>query len=349
MKLNFCTLFNSNYLSRGLVMYESLLKNCHDFHLYIFAFDDKSYEFLKNGSYPHLTVISLKEFEDSELLRIKPTRTAAEYCWTCTASTILYSIKTFGLDNCTYIDADMRFYSDPSVLINEMGENSVLITEHRYTKEHDQSATSGKYCVQFVTFKNDPRGMTVLNWWRNACIDWCYDRMEDGKFGDQKYLDDWTTRFEGVHELKHPGGGIAPWNVQQYTFEEKGNEITGTEISTGKTFKAVFFHFHGLKLYRNRMVMLTGMEYGLSREVKKIFYEPYVKELEKAKLEINSKDASFDPHGATSDSPRPALTLWMVLIYYLKDLKSSVKNIFGKKLKYRIQHHYFYNTDDFKL
>ena len=47
----------------------------------------------------------------------------------------------------------MFFYSNPRVLYDEMGANSVLITEHRYTKEYDQSATSGKYCVQFVTFK----------------------------------------------------------------------------------------------------------------------------------------------------------------------------------------------------
>lgn len=169
-------------------------------------------------------MVSLHQFEDSELLRVKPTRTAAEYCWTSTASTILYSINTFGLQNCTYIDADMCFYSDPAALIDEMGENSVLITDHRYTAQYDQSVTSGKYCVQFVTFKNTKEGLAVLNWWRNACIEWCYNRVEEGKFGDQKYLDCWTTQFNGVHELKHLGGGVAPWNVQQYTFENKATK-----------------------------------------------------------------------------------------------------------------------------
>ena len=144
MKINFCTLFNSSYLSRGMVMYDSLLKNCDDFHLYIFAFDDLTYKYLTSQKLEHITVISLNEFEDEELLKIKPTRSAAEYCWTCTASTILYSIKKFQLSNCTYIDADLLFYSNPKVLIEEMGNDSVLITEHRYSKEHEQSATSGK-------------------------------------------------------------------------------------------------------------------------------------------------------------------------------------------------------------
>jgi hypothetical protein len=178
--LNYCTLFNSAYLARGLALYESLSRVCDQFQLYVFAFDDASFEYLKYKKLPNLTVISLHEFEDQELLRIKPTRTAGEYCWTCTPSTILYCIEHYNLDHCTYIDADMIFYSNPIVLNEEAGNRSVIITEHRYTPEYDQSATSGIYCVQYVLFKNDDAGMEVLRWWRNACIEWCYNRAEDG-------------------------------------------------------------------------------------------------------------------------------------------------------------------------
>lgn len=345
MKLNFCTLFNSNYTSRGLVMYDSLLTTCSDFHLYVFAFDEKSYTFLKQLNLQHMTVVSLTEFEDQELLNVKPSRSAAEYCWTCTASTILYSITHYQLENCTYVDADMLFYSDPIVLINEMGDKSVLITEHRYSKEHDQSKDSGKYCVQFVTFKNDAKGMAVLNWWRAACIDWCYDRMEEGKFGDQKYLDDWTTRFEGVHELQHLGGGIAPWNVDQYSFIQKDGKISGMEIKTGIRFEAVFFHFHGARFYANEIAQLTGLEYTLTKDVISIFYLPYIKKINKKKLEINAKDNSFNPNGLLGDATMKPMGITMWLFFYLRDVKRSIKNIFGKNMKYHIAHHYFYKMD----
>lgn len=345
MTLNFCTLFNSNYMSRGLVMYDSLLNCCDDFHLYVFAFDDKCHDALLTLKHEHMTVISLKEFEDPELLKIKPTRTASEYCWTCTASTILYSINNFGLKNCTYIDADMRFYSNPVVLIEELGEKSVLITEHRYTKEHDQSATSGKYCVQFVTFRNDEHGMKVLKWWRNACIDWCYDRMEDGKFGDQKYLDDWTTRFDGVHELKHLGGGIAPWNVQQYSFQLEKGKVVGTELASGKNFDAVFYHFHGLRLFEDNMVMLTGSEYALSPDVKTFFYKPYLHELNEKRALINKVAARYDIIDTAGKSPVGPISFTVIVFYYLRDLKKSIKNIFGKNLLYHIRHHSFFKMD----
>src|SRR5437868_2569415 len=121
MKKNFVTLFNSAYLSRGLVMYRSLERVSPDFHLYVIAFDDITFKFFTDFPEKKLTVISLAQFEDDELLRVKPTRSAAEYCWTSTPSTILYCINRFKLDHCVYIDADMKFYSDPSVLFEEWG------------------------------------------------------------------------------------------------------------------------------------------------------------------------------------------------------------------------------------
>lgn len=346
MKINFCTLFDSNYMTRGMAMYETLLKYNKDFHLYVFAFDDKSCQFLKNRNYDHITVISLSEFENDSLLKAKQDRTPAEYCWTCTPSTIHYSITKFGLTNCTYVDADICFFSDPAVLIEEMGNKSVLITGHRYTKAYDQSATSGKYCVQFLTFRNDEPGMKVLNWWKDACIEWCYNRFEDGKFGDQKYLDDWLTRFESVHDLQHLGGGVAPWNVQQYNFAVENGKLTGTEITTGNKFDMIFFHFHGMKFFTDKMVYLTYTEYDLDKNVIELLFRPYIQLIEKEFQKINKIDHSFDPNGATAVSPMRSMSLKVKIFYYLKDLKRSVKNLFGRNMKYRITHHHYYKIKE---
>lgn len=280
-RLNFCTLFDSNYLSRGLVLYDSLIEQCPDFHLYVFAFNERALDVLSRLQLPRLTVISLKDFEDPELLAVKPGRSRAEYCWTCTSSTIQYVLDHFEVENCTYLDADMRFYADPGVLIDEMESSgkSVLITAHRYTRRYDQSLLRGKYCVQFMYFKNNREGREVLAWWRARCIEWCYARVEDGKFGDQKYLDDWTTRFPSVHELQHPGGGIAPWNCQRFNFNKKGEELMVSVKGQAEWNAVVFFHFHGLKLFQNEDVIFAPRSYQLSTAVKEIFYRPYTQEL----------------------------------------------------------------------
>ena len=292
--LNFCTLFDSYYLSRGVAMYQSLSRHCKDFHLYVFAFDNKAFEVLQKLNLLNTTIIPLKQFEDEKLLKVKKDRDRVEYLWTCSSSIILYVLENYKVDNCTYLDADIYFFNSPKVLIDEVGNNSVMITKHRYTLKYDQSNTSGVYCVQFMFFKNDRTGIEVLKWWRNACINWCYRKVEKGKFGDQKYLDDWPERFRGIHVLQHLGGGVAPWNIQQYDFFLKGTQLFGKEIKTKREFKVIFYHFHNFKFLNNNKVNLGG--YETSENAINALYKPYLGNLEKIKRDILSVDNSFDPH-----------------------------------------------------
>lgn len=325
--LNFCTLFNTTYLSRGLAMYRSLEQHCEDFHLYIFAFDQHCFEALVKLNLPHASIVSLKEFENADLLAVKTERTAQEYCWTCASSTIKHSITAFQLDHCTYVDADLLFFKNPQVLIDEMGEKSVLITEHRYTPAYDQSAASGIYCVQFMTFKNTEEGMSVLNWWVNACLDWCFNRFEDNKFGDQKYLDDWTTRFSCVHVLNHLGGGVAPWNIQQYAFKNVSGEAICKELSENQIFDLVFYHYHGFSYSSKRSYMLTHKFYNLNRNHIKHIYKPYVKALSLAEEQINANLDGIVPYAINH---KPEWVNKMTRKYLVFSLLGSYRHFYAK-------------------
>lgn len=318
---NFCTLFDSNYFTRGLALYRSLEKHCSNFHLYIFAFDDRTKRLLKKLNLSHATVISLTEFEDEELLDVKPTRSVAEYCWTSTSSTILYVLEHFDVDHCTYLDADLFFYSSPEPIFNELEGKSILLTEHRYSPQYNKELKSGKYCVQFVYFKNDEQGLKALRWWRDRCLEWCYARYEDGKFGDQLYLDDWTERFEGVHVMNHFGGGLAAWNVQQYDFFQKNGELFGKVKTTGEIFPVIFYHFHYLRFLSNGKIELGRRT--LSNDVIALFYKPYIDYLLSLKKEINSIEDGFDPNGAAD----PKISWKTPLIYGYRKL-ANVYNVF---------------------
>lgn len=289
----FCTLFDSGYSSRGLALIESLNLVTTNFKIFVLAFDQNIYDILIKLNLQNVVAISLKDFEDQELLKVKSTRSRGEYCWTCTPSIIKYCLEKFNLPNCTYLDADLYFFSDPAPLFQEMGSSSVLITEHRYTQKYDQTEKSGKYCVQFMTFKNNEEGRRVLNWWRERCVEWCYSKVEDGKFGDQKYLDDWTTRFTGVHVLRHLGGGVAPWNLQQYHFQDVCKQIVLTEKISEQKYPLVFFHFHALKIYKDYFDL--GL-YELTKDSKELIYEPYLEELIKIDHELREKGLNFNWH-----------------------------------------------------
>lgn len=140
-----------------------------------------------------------------------------------------------------------------------------------------------------MTFKNDETGILALQWWRNACNEWCYQRVEDGKFGDQKYLDDWTTRFPKVYVLKNLGGGVAPWNIQQYNLLKEGTDFIIDEKANHTKWKVVFFHFHGIKMIEEtyswfdiplfKKQKLSYTNYEMPENFRALIYEPYLLQL----------------------------------------------------------------------
>jgi len=284
--LYFCTLFDNNYLSRGLAMYESLRSHCEDFNLFILAFNDITYNILTDLSLPNTVIIKLSDFEDDTLLSIKNQRSIAEYCWTCTPSLLYYCIQNYNLPHCTYIDADLYFYSNPNILFDELNNKSVSLSPHWYTSVYDKSSLTGIYCVQYVTFKNDNNGIEALKWWKTSCNNWCYARFEDGKFGDQKYLDDWPSRFTNVHIQKNKGGGFAPWNIQQYKPIKIDNFIFFNKYDK-YSYKLIFYHFHDIRFREDNKIDLGN--YFLPNWALKYLYFPYIKHLFKIESQLSLK------------------------------------------------------------
>lgn len=347
--INFCTLFDSNYLTRGLALYESLARVCPSYHLYVIAFDDNCYEYLLKALLPNLTPISLKDFEDEKLKQVKPGRTSAEYCWTCTPSIILYCIQKYRLPSCTYVDADMIFYEDPQILFDELEGKSILISEHRYTRDYDVSATHGIYCVQFMYFKNDQPGLHALTWWRDRCIEWCFAYLEDGKFGDQKYLDDWQERFAGVQVMQNPGGGLAPWNVQQYFIEDKSGKIFITDKKKGTQSPLIFYHFHGLKFYTDEKVACCAALYELDKDVKRIVYFPYIRLLLNSGDQIVHSGFKLNPQGARQPSPGAGKVLFEYIKNVIFLMFKGRMPLFKKSLFMVRLHNHIYKLSRIKL
>lgn len=323
---NYVTLFDSFYLSRGIAMYESLAEHTSDFTLYIFPFDSMAESVLRTLDFEHVVIVQLGQFETPELLKVKEERSKAEYCWTCTPSVISHVLKYFNADNCTYIDADLFFYSNPEALISELAgtKKSVLITEHRYSllPQLYEEKRSGRFCVQFMTFLNEPQSLAVLDTWRRQCIDWCYARHEEGKFGDQKYLDVWPENYETVHILENEGGGMAPWNIQKYRFKKLEKTIQATKRRGNMKFDVVFYHFQYVKFKRNNTFDIGW--YLINSQVKEIFYSPYIMRLQEIEKRISKIETGY----ATGFTDFQANNLWgRVKTFLKKDLGYNIINM----------------------
>jgi SAM-dependent methyltransferase len=109
--------------------------------------------------------------------------------------------------------------------------------------------------------------------------------------GDQKYLDDWPERFSRVHVLRHPGGGLAPWNVTNHELANDGDRV----LVDGRPL--VFFHYHSLRLFDRTPVARVASLVDIVR--------PGVREL---------------PLMWTSNYPAPAEERRLVWVPYLRTL-----------------------------
>ena len=329
----FTTYFDNNYLSRGLVLYDSLKKHCEQFELYVLCLDDNTLEyFFKNiGCYPEIITLSINEIEeyDIELKKCKKNRSTIEYYFTLSPCLPLYLLKKYNIPHICSLDADIMFFSSPAIIFSNLENYSILITPHNFSPKLKSLETFGVYNVSFQIFKNDEKGLICLEMWRKQCIEWCYDKLEDGKFADQKYLDNWAINFKGVYPIDIPGAGVAPWNINSYTIKLYRNQLY---INNNKL---IFYHFHGLRIIDRNLIMhrLTDYSVEISRIIAQYIYKPYIKNLLSYKL---SNDSEIKRHRAKSRSTLKTL-LFQDWFYYKAGIlfeKNKFVKLLGKSIIY---------------
>ena len=263
---HYVTLFDSLFLPQGLALHMSMERRVNNYTLWVLCVDDETHSILTQLSLPNVSLLRLSNLETKELLAVKPGRTKGEYCWTLTPFAPRFVFEaTPELKRVTYIDADLWFRKDPSSIFDEFEASgkAVLITEHSYSPEYDQSATSGQFCVQFMTFDRI-EGEEIRKWWEKRCVEWCFGRFEDGKFGDQKYLDLWPEIFKDkVHVLVNKELCLAPWNATRFPYSN-----------------SVFYHFHDLRIIGPSEVHIGY--YSIPKQTIKNIHHNYIIDLDKA-------------------------------------------------------------------
>jgi len=283
----FCTYFDKNYLLRALVLYRSLKETGAEFTLWALCLDDESYRIIRGLGWSGLQAISLAELEaaDPEVAATKHDRTRIEYYFTLTPALPRYVLSTHPeVDIVSYLDADLRFYSDPAAVLEHLAAGSVLIIPHGFSPGLTHLEMHGRFNVGMVSFRRDADGVACLERWRERCIEWCYDRVEEGRFADQAYLDDWPDVHAGVVVLDRPGVGLAPWNVARFDIDVKSRPpaVDGHPL--------VFYHFHGFKGIGKRVFDDGLKPFGtMPRSVRTFLYRRYILDLEQARQDVIGK------------------------------------------------------------
>lgn len=282
----YCTYFDSGYLSRGLALIDSLREHGDEAPVWVLALDDEAKQYLEAAALPGVIVISIGQIEaaEPELLPLKTQRSRMEYYFTATPLLMRWVMnqQSDAETVVVYLDADLYFFDDPSLVIDALGDGAVGIIEHGYPARLEKGlAKYGKFNVGWVGIRADARGRACVDWWGRSTLDWCYDRPDAGRYADQGYLDQFPGLFDGVVILPSRGFNLAPWNTSRADLRiSRDGVVVGID-------PLVFFHFHGVRRVRDWYVSSQLIYRAPMRAVlRDAVYRPYVERLVAADRDV---------------------------------------------------------------
>ncbi len=294
---HYCTYFDRGFLIQGLALAASLRRHDPDSLLWVLCLDDYTSDYLEERADSQIRPLRLADLEDAdpELCRVKDNRTRIEYYFTLSPCLPRHLLQRHPeIDRITYVDADLFFFDSPAAIFAEMDTASVLVTEHRYPFHLRHHARYGIFNVGLLSFRNDAVARDCLDWWRQRCLDWCYDREENGKYGDQKYLDEWPRRYGSrLCVLRRRGANLAPWNWSQYRFSIQAGRVWVDDDPLEVFHFARFAPLHGSWMFQSGQ-----LEYGVMPwPIRQAIYGRYWSALREARDQIQTLRPDFDfPH-----------------------------------------------------
>lgn len=343
--LHFATLFDFNYLSRGLSLIESLDKVLNkNYTLYILALDEKTCRYIKAKNCNHLVVIKLNDIEQycPALAEIKKDRSKVEYFFTLSPILPLYIFDKFNsCERITTLDADIFFFSSPLEIFQAYHSESILITPHDFSSSLSNHKIYGSFNVSFQSFPRTINSISLLKDWMVKCLNWCRDYVDDNTllFADQKYLDSWEECFENIQPINLKTCGRAPWNISETAICIRNNQFY-----VNNNF-LIYYHFHGLRIHKN--VISHGLKSYDVKDISKAaikMYKRYIACLTKQNEIISYyKDDSINRNSISYSKKSDLINVWEnetgFLIYKSKSIYfniSYVKKLFQKarRIKY---------------
>jgi hypothetical protein len=281
----YCTLFDRNYLPRGLALHRSLMRYGANCSLHVLCLDEVTRDTLARLDLPRVELVSVGDLEDWDLeLRAKRSgRTQVEYYFTCKPVLLAYLLERHPqAGRLSYLDSDLYFWSSADRVEQECAGSAIALTPHKFGPRNAHKAQYGKFNAGWVSIDTSSEALRFVQWWRERCLEWCRLVVEDTRFGDQKYLDQVPGSFPGAKVVVHPGVNAGPWNLDSSRVELSPGGVLIEKVPLA------LFHFHGLHR------MLFGLydsglhEYGveLTPAIRRGIYEPYLSELARCERAI---------------------------------------------------------------
>jgi hypothetical protein len=312
MSNNFCSYFDKNYLSKFLVLRDSIETFNFEYTFFVLALDNYVEDFFKKNKIKNIQIISLKDLEQShkDLIIAKNNRDLIEYYFTLSPFLPRYIFEKFKCLNIAYIDSDFLFYKNPIKLFQNNFNNSITLIKQESEPKY------GLFNMGLIYFNfNFSETLEILNTWAEQCLDSCTDIPNINKniYADQKYLDEWLIKLKNIKILYPEYSVLSPWDK---------NEII--EFNIGNFFA---FHFHNFQIQND--FFYPGFSNYNKRPSKIILdkiYIPYAKKIHYMNEKYNLKTQSIRNSSNSNVKKLRNLKLFIKKIIYQDKYKFNINN-----------------------
>lgn len=294
MKIAF-TICSNNYLSQASVLIESFKKFHPDFYFALCLVDTLSPEvdYSTIGADEILPIADLTQYKIQNLF---DKYNIVELNTSVKPFVFKYYIDKFkNAKVLYYLDPDLKFFTDIDHVTRQLQTASIALTPHimepipRDGKVlNDQEFLNyGLYNLGFLGLNPHHQDTpALLDWWGDRTFHLGYDRVAQGLFVDQLWMNLAPLFYQNVVILTDPGLNMGPWNLHERKVEiiESNGRVL---LTSGDLLK--FYHFSSFRFkvpeYLAHSDRYTMDEVGLLKQL----YIDYLADVTRHHIETYSQ------------------------------------------------------------
>jgi len=284
-KIVFTTYFNQFYLRKAVLMYESIIKyfdHDQDIEFFFYCFDQESVTILEKLSLPRINIKKIDEVEHWFGINhsLFPERTYIEYMFTLTPIIVRHARSACPDASIIYVDSDYYFYSSPAELISQCSDYDMAFVMHDFPDKYLYLEEHGRFNVGWNYFSPSRSTTSALNRWCAYTVSWCHDRIENGKYADQKYLDYICGKVERFWPIPADTIGLAEYNFFSNQITLKLDDSLNIKEFKSNNKPIVAWHHHGVvENAFNSYSLKINIQEARCSDLYKEIYETYLKKL----------------------------------------------------------------------
>lgn len=284
------TICSNNYLAQAKVLSDSVFKFSREFYDFYIVLCDEYSEKIDYSEF-HANFVLAKDLKIDNFDWMTRYYNIIELNTAIKPFAFKHLIEEYSPEYIHYLDPDTCTYCPLSILEEELGEDSILLTPHSLAPlpfdgkipTDNIFLNHGIYNLGFLGLRVSDDSLGMLNWWGDFLRTHCLDRVEKGFFVDQLPMELVPIYFHDATKVSfHRGINMAYWNLHERQLKyEDGSYIVND------TFPLVLFHFSNYKVGNSEIISryYTRMSMEDLPTIKKIYLD-YASELKKTEMEL---------------------------------------------------------------